>query len=327
MGTEIKTGVGRIVWGNPAKPQIKKDVQTKQPVLRDGQQVQQWVFGVAFPKAEFEQMIWPAMAKESAQGYPNGAPQHFAWKYNDGDGVDSNGQPFNSREGYAGHYVLTISTEAFAPPVYKLVNGAYVQLQPDQIKTGDYVVLALNIVVNVPTNRTHTPGLYINPVAIDHVGYGQEIHNGPDAQQLFGGSQYQLPAGASQTPVASGGAGMPGTGQQPPMGQQPPQQPPMGQPAPQQPPMGQPAPQQPPMGQPAPQQPPMGQQPPQQPPMGQPAPQQPPMGQPGTMPPPANDFVQNAGNQVMPGQQPPAQNTGQPAMPGNMQPGMHNPNG
>ena len=287
MGTEIKTGVGRIVWGNPAKPQIKKDVQTKQPVLRDGQQVQQWVFGVAFPKAEFEQMIWPAMAKESAQGYPNGAPQHFAWKYNDGDGVDSNGQPFNSREGYAGHYVLTISTEAFAPPVYKLVNGAYVQLQPDQIKTGDYVVLALNIVVNVPTNRTHTPGLYINPVAIDHVGYGQEIHNGPDAQQLFGGSQYQLPAGASQTPVASGGAGMPGTGQQPPMGQQPPQQPPM----------------------------------------GQPAPQQPPMGQPGTMPPPANDFVQNAGNQVMPGQQPPAQNTGQPAMPGNMQPGMHNPNG
>jgi len=297
MGTEIKTGVGRIVWGNPAKPQIKKDVQTKQPVLRDGQQVQQWVFGVAFPKAEFEQMIWPAMAKESAQGYPNGAPQHFAWKYNDGDGVDSNGQPFNSREGYAGHYVLTISTEAFAPPVYKLVNGAYVQLQPDQIKTGDYVVLALNIVVNVPTNRTHTPGLYINPVAIDHVGYGQEIHNGPDAQQLFGGSQYQLPAGASQTPVASGGAGMPGTGQQPPMGQQPPQQPPMGQPAPQ------------------------------QPPMGQPAPQQPPMGQPGTMPPPANDFVQNAGNQVMPGQQPPAQNTGQPAMPGNMQPGMHNPNG
>ena len=297
MGTEIITGVGRIVWGNPAKPQIKKDPQTKQPVLRDGQQVNQWVFGVAFPKAEFEQMIWPAMAKESAQGYPNGTPQHFAWKYNDGDGVDSNGQPFNSREGYAGHYVLTVSTEAFAPPIYKLMNGAYVQLQPDQIKTGHYVVLALNIVVNVPTNRTHTPSLYINPVAIEHVGYGQEIHNGPDAQQLFGGSQYQLPAGASQTPVASGGAGMPGTGQQPPMGQ------------------------------PAPQQPPMGQQPPQQPPMGQPAPQQPPMGQPGTMPPPANDFVQNAGNQVMPGQQPPAQNTGQPAMPGNMQPGMHNPNG
>ena len=267
MGTEIITGVGRIVWGNPAKPQIKKDPQTKQPVLRDGQQVNQWVFGVAFPKAEFEQMIWPAMAKESAQGYPNGTPQHFAWKYNDGDGVDSNGQPFNSREGYAGHYVLTVSTEAFAPPIYKLMNGAYVQLQPDQIKTGHYVVLALNIVVNVPTNRTHTPSLYINPVAIEHVGYGQEIHNGPDAQQLFGGSQYQLPAGASQTPVASGGAGMPGTGQQPPM--------------------------------------------------GQPAPQQP----------PANDFVQNAGHQGMPGQQPPAQNTGQPAMPGNMQPGMHNPNG
>jgi hypothetical protein len=180
--------------------------------MKDGQPVQQWAFGVAFPKNEFAP-IWAAMSQEAATGYPQGTPPKFAWKYQDGDGIDSNGQPFNKREGYAGCFILTITTEAFAPPIYKFQNGAYVQLNADQIKTGDYVAVALNIKVNVPTDRTHTPGLYINPEAIDHVGYGQEIHNGPDPMALFGGQQRQLPPGASATPIASnGGVAMPGTG-------------------------------------------------------------------------------------------------------------------
>ena len=255
MATEITTGVGRIVWGNPAKAQPVKDPVTKQPKIgRDGQQVMQWAFGVAFPKEEFQQTIWPAMANEAATGYPNGVPQNFSWKYNDGDGVDSNGQLFANRTGYAGCFVLTVSN-GFAPPIYKFENGAYRQIEADEIKTGDYVALGLNIKVNIPTERTHTPGLYVNPAAIELVGYGELISNGPDPNSVFGGQQRQLPPGASATPISgSNGVGMPGTGQpmQQPMGQQqPPMQPPMGQ---QQPPM------QPPMGQ---------QQPPMQPPMGQ----------------------------------------------------------
>lgn len=210
---EVKTGVGRIVWGHPAKAQQKKDVQTKQPIMRDGKPVEQWVFGVAFPKAEFQQLVWPTMAQEAATGYPAGVPPKFSWKYVDGDGVDSTGKPYSTREGYAGHYVLTVSTEAFAPPIYKFQNGGYVQLQADQIKTGDYIVLALNIKVNVPQDRTHTPGLYINPQAIELVGYGTEIQRGIDPNDVFGGQQYQLPPGASTTPIASSPAGvaMPGT--------------------------------------------------------------------------------------------------------------------
>lgn len=215
MAVEIKTGCGRIVWGNPGKSQIKKiqDGPDKgKPVLKDGVPVNQWVFGVAFPKAEFAP-IWAAMSQEAATGYPNGTPPRFAWKYQDGDSIDSNGQPFNKREGYAGCYVLTVSSEAFAPPIYKFQNGAYVQLTGDQIKPGDFVALALKFVVNVPpSNTTRTPSLYVNPVAIEHVGYGTEIQNGPDPMALFGGQQRQLPQGASATPIAPAhGVGMPGT--------------------------------------------------------------------------------------------------------------------
>jgi hypothetical protein len=304
MPTEIKsTPVGRIVWGSPAKAQVKKQQEGPnkgQPVLKDGQPVNQWAFGVAFPKAEFQAMIWPAMSQEAASGYPQGTPPRFAWKYQDGDGIDSNGQPFNKREGYAGCYVLTISSEAFAPPVYKWDGGKYRQLEAHEIKTGDYVSLALKFQVNVPAQgSTHTPSLYVNPVAVEHVGYGAEIQNGPDPMALFGGQQRQLPPGASATPVASNnGVSMPGTGQQM---QQPGQ---MMQPQPGQMPVQQPQTtyQQPSPGYTPPHDPRFtgGQQP------GQQQPQQMYQPQPGQMPmqpvQPAHDFVHNAGQQPQPGQ-------------------------
>jgi hypothetical protein len=295
MSVDLKTPVGRIVWGNPGKATIKKD-QKGQPVLKDGKPVEQWAFGLAIPKADFQQHVWPLMAQEAATGYPQGVPPQFSWKYKDGDtGIDRSGKPYNQREGYAGCYVLTITTESFAPPIFKLQqNGTYAQLTGDQIKTGDFAACALSFKVNVPTDRTHTPGLYVNPVAIDHVGYGQPIFNGPDAATLFGGATYQLPPGASAMPVAAAGApGMPGTMQPAPQpGGMPgmmPMQPQPGQMQPQQPVYQQPM-------QPAPQpqyQPQPGQ-------MMQPAPQ------PGGMPAPAPDFTQNAGMPVyqQPMQQP-----------------------
>ena len=294
MAIELHTGMvpGRIVWGNPAKAQIKKDQQTKQPVLRDGQPVQQWAFGVAFPKDYFEAHIWPALAQEAAAGYPNGTPRNFSFKYVDGDGVDNKGQPYSTREGYAGCYVLTISTEAFAPPIYKRnAQGMFDQVPVEGIKTGDYVALGLTIKVNVPTNPTHTPGLYINPIAIELVGYGTEIHSvgAVDPNALFGGHQYQLPAGASTTPpVTAGAVAMPGMAA------------PMAAPAPmQQAPAAAP-------GMAAP-----GMMPGAAP-MAAPAPV--PAAAPGMMPPPAHDFVQNAGQ--MPGAAPAAVPGMMPGIPG-----------
>lgn len=217
--TECTTPVGRIVWGHPGRARQKTHIdgaQKGQPVLRDGQPVQQWSFGVAFAKADFEQHIWPVMAAEIATGYPNGVPPRFSYKYVDGDGTDNKGVPFANREGYAGCYVLAITTEAFAPPIYKFnpQTGKYDQLTEDQIKTGDHVRVGLNFKVNVATG-TLTPSIYVNPVAVEFVAFGAEIHNGPDAATLFGGVAPQVPPGASTTPVTSSGVGMPGMGQAP----------------------------------------------------------------------------------------------------------------
>lgn len=203
MTVEFVTSVGRIVWGNPARATTKKDQKTNQPIMRDGQPVQQWVFGIAFPKAEFQQYVLPYLQQAVGAVFPHGVPPQFSWKIKDGDGVDRKGKPYREREGYAGNFVLTISTEAFAPPIYKNEGGRYRQMNENEIKTGDYCVVKLNVKANAPTNPQHTPGLYINPVGIEHVGYGQEIiASSADPDEMFGGRTYALPPGASAVPQA-----------------------------------------------------------------------------------------------------------------------------
>lgn len=287
----LQTPPGRIVWGHPGKPTIKKDQNTKQPILKDGQPVQQWAFGVAFPKHEFDQHIRPYLEQEARTAYPHGTPPKFSWKYKDGDGIDSNGKPYSLREGHAGCYIMTIATTTFAPPIYKFENGAYRQVTPEEIETGYFVALNLNIKVNVPTNSTHTPGLYVNPNAIEFVAYGEKIMNSVSPEEMFGGRQYQLPAGASATPLANNtGVGMPSAPSGVPQGYAPvQQQAPQGYPA-QQPQTYTPQPAPTPMAAPAPQGYPQQQQYAPAP-QGYPQTNQPPQG----MPAPAPDFIHNAG--------------------------------
>ncbi|MDT9702523.1 hypothetical protein, partial [Streptomyces sp. P17] len=89
----------------------------------------------------------------------------------------------------AGCIVLTVSTEAFAPQVFKEVNGAFYEVAENEIKTGDYVALNLNLKLNIPTDRTHTPGLYVNPNGVVLVGQGQAIINSANPEEMFGGQQ------------------------------------------------------------------------------------------------------------------------------------------
>jgi hypothetical protein len=215
MPQTFTTPVGRIVWGHPLTAKPKINMRTKQPVLdKQGQPVQQWVFGLAISKAEFTQTVWPFLQSEAYAAFPTGQiPADFSYKIKDGDGVDSEGKPFADREGYAGNYVLSVSTEAFCPPAYKQENGQYRQIEAHEIKTGDYVAVNLNVKYN-GLSAGNGAGLYINPVAIVHVGYGKEIvsqsHN---PNEIFAGATFTLPAGASATPlapsVAAPGMGMP----------------------------------------------------------------------------------------------------------------------
>lgn len=204
MTTEF-IATGRIVWGNPAKAKIKTDPRTKQPKLdNQGKQIQVWNFGLAIPKQEFG-AVYQALQREAMSAFPSGVPQGFAWKFKDGDtDVDKKGKPYRDREGYPGCCVLTVSTEAFAPQIYKFENGAYHQLPPEAIKCGDYVAVKVTCVFNKATG-TNTPGLYINPNGIVFVGYGQEITSGQDPDEMFQGYNFgALPVGASATPVMVG---------------------------------------------------------------------------------------------------------------------------
>lgn len=295
-GTEFNTPVGRIVWGHPLKPQKKTD-DNNQPVLKDGVQVQQWSFGVAFVKAEFEAQVWPYLHAEAAKGYPQGVPPKFSYKYVDGDdpnpvwNKDKQGKPRNQRPGHAGHYVLTINTEFQAPNVVRFDNGVYREVGPDQIKCGDYVAMTLI----AKWHAGQSPGLYINPGLVVHAFEGDAISNGGidvDPTQAFGAApQFAMPAGArplgAPAPV---GTGMPGA------------MPPAAAPAAQPGQMAAPAT--------AP-----GMMP------GAPSAAPSPGGMPGQMPPPAHDFVQNAGMPAaapqpgqMPGMMPQAAPGGMPGM-------------
>ena len=218
MAVNIITGVGRIVWGHPteARDKTQKNQATGrfEPVFKDGVKVQQWTFGVAFPRAEFESLIWPAMAAEAATLYPGGTPPpKFAWKYKDGDkDVDDDGKPYSLREGYAGHIVLTVSTELKCPEIFKFNGTGYDQLPGEAIKCGDYVVLGLALKANVPTDRTQTPGMYVNPTVVEFVGYGTKIvpQGAVNPMDVLGGRAHALPPGATAAPQASVGApGMP----------------------------------------------------------------------------------------------------------------------
>ena len=309
-GTEITTPLARIVYGHPGKMVDKTDPQTRQPkVGADGQRVQQCSFGLAIPKDQIGP-LYAAMQAEAAKGFPQGIPGNFSWKLKDGDSYDREGKPYSQREGYAGCWILAVASEFQAPPLYVWQNGAYVQIQPDKIKTGDYVQCGINLKVNVPRDRTHTPGLYVNPLSVLLMYEGDEIKTGyqADPNALFGQqpSQAAMPAGAR--PVGAGGP----VGGQPPAGAgMPGMQQPQGYPTQ---PQGMPG-QQPvyapaggatgaPMMGNAGTVAPGASAPPMQPPTAQ---------QPGQMPPPATDFIPGAPQQPqgMPGAAPT-----QPGMPG-----------
>ena len=242
--------VGRIVSGNTTLWEDAIDYHTKQKKLSaDGTPRKENRVSIAYPKKEFLEKVWPYVLQEVCKIYPQYANTNpdqcemsrFAWKIINGDSPScpqGSQIPYNARDGYAGCYIVKISTSAFLPGTFKFENGAYRKIEPNEIKCGDYVVANLTITAHTEKDG----GIYWNPNAYELVGYGQEIKSSgvADPMALFGGATYQLPVGASLTPISSA----PVTAQMP-MGQPAamPAQMPMGQPAamPAQMPMGQPA--------------------------------------------------------------------------------------
>lgn len=239
--------VGRVVSGNPTSWEDAVDYHTKQKKLNaDGTPRKENRVSIAYPKQEFLEKVWPYILQEVGKIYPQYANTHpdqcemsrFAWKIINGDSTacpQGSQVPYNTREGYQGCYVVKISTSAFCPSTFKYENGAYRKVEANEVKCGDYVVANLTITAH----NEKDGGIYWNPNGYELVGYGTEIKSsGADPMSMFGGKSYQLPAGASATPISSA----PATAQMP-MAQQPmamPQAAPVAMPA--QAPMAQPAP-------------------------------------------------------------------------------------
>lgn len=223
MATPVSIG-GRTVWGNPFNRVQITDRNTGKPAINaDGTPKMRYNFGLAIPAAEFVAKVWPVMQAEALKHFPAGVfPTDYAWKYVDGiNGMDKGNpqkgiapQPYSKREGYAGCYVLSVSSSLEnPPPLFRWTAQGWQQCDPNNIdgnkfKTGDYIEVGLSI----DAHMGQSPGLYINPQGVQFVGFGTAIMNGPDATAMFGAGPAAIPAGASPTPLGApaGAPGMPG---------------------------------------------------------------------------------------------------------------------
>ena len=222
---QFSTPVGRLVQGDCFEPQTK-DQQGNPRVIKSGpnvgQPAPQYFVAVAFPKVdpanpavanqafgEFYALLdrvaraeWPALFPTPGQGSVNPL---FTMKVKDGDGIDRNGKSNATKEGFAGHWIVSFAS-AYAPKVVrpKVANPVnpedWETLTKDMPgpKRGHFVRIAGSATGNDSPN---TPGLYVNLDMIEWAAIGPEIVSGPDAAGAFGGGAGALPQGAQALPV------------------------------------------------------------------------------------------------------------------------------
>ena len=209
-----------VIGGNLWKGIAKVDERTKMPVMdKTGNQIVDYVFKLAIPKSLMTQEnmadgkpfhFYAAAYNEAFSLYANGVPEDFAWKWMDGDStkVDKKGIPYNKREGYPGHWILTCSTR-IPFPIFKYENSSYVQIS-EGVNNGDYVTVQLNVKAHLPQSNTSKPGMYFNPVMMLLSQKGEPIMAATrDPAATFGNvapqaASWMIPASTPQAPTNFG---------------------------------------------------------------------------------------------------------------------------
>lgn len=187
---DFLTPIGRLVQGSVWDLNTEdSDGQPLQTV--DKKPKTQCYFALAIDKANPEfGTFWALMLETAKRGYPqhfdaNGNCTHpqFAWKYADGDGIDKNGKPNNTKAGWAGHHILKFSS-SFLPRCFQ--KGRYDESQKLQdrntVQNGYFVRVGGSISANIGSK---VPGLYINADLVELNFVGDVISTGRNAAETF----------------------------------------------------------------------------------------------------------------------------------------------
>lgn len=158
------------------------------------------------PQAAYIRQLLTARARQTygaaITGECTATHPRFAFKIQDGDGADANGTQNNTKEGYAGHWVITMATR-MSPKCY--LAGKY---QPheqlpnpdDVIKLGYYVRVIGSIKDNGVAMQgagSAVPGLFVSHSMVELLAPGTEITVGQSAVDAFGKlGAAALPVGA-----------------------------------------------------------------------------------------------------------------------------------
>ena len=212
---------GRIVAGNTTNWEAVKDDNNQPKIGKSGEPLfSNWIY-LAVPKQDFLTNVWPQIVQEAVKVYPNAVNVHpdnyeqdgFAWKIINGDSPyppkkKPNAAPYNQREGFAGNYIIKISTFAFLPDTVVFQNGAYRKLEAGQVKTGDFI--NANVKLETRSDRNGM-GFYWNPNGYELTAIGEAISGGGeggnpnnlfgDASQRTGGFQGVLPTAGGVAPA------------------------------------------------------------------------------------------------------------------------------
>lgn len=122
----------------------------------------------------------------------------FSWKYQDGDGVDTNGQSVAAKPGFKGHHIIKFDTNFPVScfhlnqyrPDQEIGVGPNARKVTDIIRRGFWVIANLEVKSNnADLTQQQVPGISLYPKLITFLGGNpaEEIKSGPDAQQVFGG--------------------------------------------------------------------------------------------------------------------------------------------
>lgn len=222
------TPVGRIVQGSVAM-QHQTDIDTNQKLFNaDGSPQMGLFLALAFPKVlpngqpntEFDTFRLH-LAQVAAAAWPQFFPQgvqptmpnfgcinpKFSWKYQDGDGFDSNGRSVAEKAGFKGHHILKFSSMY---PIRCFHEGKFaaheeIQKPEDIIKRGYWVRLIIDPKSNNATGN-QVPGISLYPSLLSFVERGEEIVSGPDAQTAFGEAAVGWRPPASASPIPASGS-------------------------------------------------------------------------------------------------------------------------